>query len=94
MPAKTVTPAMIAAHVRAEYAAAVARGDPLLLRGPLRIERESPIFTRADPAELARFDPATRICTMNCGPHRDDPRTEAERKLLCPDCWIVGQENA
>lgn len=44
-------------------------------------------FTRADPAELARFDPATKICVMNCGPHRDDPRTGAERKLLCEDCW-------
>lgn len=49
---------------------------------------EQPLtFTRADPAELARFDPATKICVMNCGPHRDDPRTPAERKLLCGDCW-------
>lgn len=43
-------------------------------------------FTRADPAALARFDPKTKLCTMNCGPHRDDPRTAAERKLLCGDC--------
>lgn len=43
-------------------------------------------FTRADPAALARFDPKTKLCTMNCGPHRDDPRTDAERKLLCGDC--------
>ena len=43
-------------------------------------------FPRADPAELAAFDPSTRYCTMNCGPHRDDPRTNAERKLLCGDC--------
>ena len=43
-------------------------------------------FTRADPAALAAFDPSTRYCTMNCGPHRDDPRTQAERKLLCGDC--------
>jgi hypothetical protein len=28
-------------------------------------------FTRADPAALARFDPKTKLCTMNCGPHRD-----------------------
>ena len=35
---------------------------------------------------LAAFDPSTRYCTMNCGPHRDDPRTNAERKLLCGDC--------
>lgn len=43
-------------------------------------------FPRADPAALAAFDPSTRYCTMNCGPHRDDPRTAAERKLLCGDC--------
>ena len=43
-------------------------------------------WPRADPAALAAFDPCTRYCTMNCGPHRDDPRTNAERKLLCGDC--------
>jgi len=43
-------------------------------------------FPRADPAALAAFDPSTKLCTMNCGPHRDDPRTRAERKLLCGDC--------
>lgn len=43
-------------------------------------------WPRADPAALAAFDPCTRYCTMNCGPHRDDPRTSAERKLLCGDC--------
>jgi len=43
-------------------------------------------WPRADPEALARFDPRTRLCTMNCGPHRDDPRTNAERKLLCGDC--------
>jgi hypothetical protein len=44
------------------------------------------VWTRADPAELARFDPSTKRCVMNCGPHRDDPRSAAERKLLCDDC--------
>ena len=44
------------------------------------------VFTRADPAELERFDISTRICVMNCGPHRDDPRTVAERRLLCEEC--------
>jgi len=53
---------------------------PAVLEQPLT-------FTRADPAELERFDPATKICSMNCGPHRDDPRTPAERKLLCTECW-------
>lgn len=43
-------------------------------------------WPRADPRALARFDPATKTCTMNCGPHRDDPRCAAERKLLCSDC--------
>ena len=43
-------------------------------------------WPRADPAALARFDPRTKLCTMNCGPHREDPRTNAERKLLCGDC--------
>lgn len=49
----------------------------------------TPIFTRADPATLAAFDPESKRCTMNCGPHRDDPRTHAERKLLCRDCVEV-----
>ena len=43
-------------------------------------------WQRADPAELAAFDPSTKVCVMNCGPHADDPRSAAERKLLCSDC--------
>ena len=43
-------------------------------------------WPRAHPADLARFDPRSRYCTMNCGPHAEDPRTEAERRLLCGDC--------
>jgi hypothetical protein len=43
-------------------------------------------WPRADPAALAAFDPSTKLCTMNCGQHRDDPRTRAECKLLCGDC--------
>jgi hypothetical protein len=43
-------------------------------------------FPRADPAELVKFDPATRWCHMNCGKHRQDPRTFKEIKLLCNDC--------
>lgn len=43
-------------------------------------------WPRANPAALAAFDPNSLRCTMNCGPHRDDPRTDAERKLLCGDC--------
>jgi hypothetical protein len=44
------------------------------------------VFQRADPAALAGFDPRTKCCTMNCGPHRDDPRTATERQFLCEDC--------
>ena len=44
------------------------------------------VFKRADPAKLARFDPWTKVCTMNCGPHRDDPRDWKERMFLCPEC--------
>lgn len=46
-------------------------------------------WPRADPGELAAFDPSTRRCTMNCSPHRLDPRSHAERLLLCGDCDIV-----
>lgn len=50
-------------------------------------QRTVPIqWPRADPAALARFDPRTKQCTMNCGPHMLDPRTEKERRLLCGDC--------
>ena len=44
------------------------------------------VFPRSDPAELARFDPSTAVCTMNCGRHTDDPRSEAERRFQCDDC--------
>jgi len=46
-------------------------------------------WPRANPDELASFDPSTKTCTMNCGPHTDDPRSAAERKLLCKDCEPV-----
>lgn len=45
-----------------------------------------PTFPRTDPALLATFDPRTKVCTMNCGPHRDDPRSAAERLFQCPEC--------
>jgi hypothetical protein len=48
-------------------------------------------WTRAAPAALAAFDPSSKVCVMNCGPHRDDPRSNAERKLLCDDCLVVKQ---
>lgn len=48
-------------------------------------------WPRANPKLLESFDPATKVCTMNCGPHVDDPRSCAERKLLCTDCepWSI-----
>lgn len=47
------------------------------------------VFTRADPAALAKFDPSTKRCAMNCGPHIDDPRSWQERQLLCDECYPV-----
>lgn len=46
-------------------------------------------FPRADRVALAQFDPRTKVCTMNCGPHRQDPRSAEERRFLCGDCLIV-----
>lgn len=43
-------------------------------------------WPRADPAELAKFDPASKVCTMNCSPLASDPRSRAERLFLCGDC--------
>jgi hypothetical protein len=57
----------------------MARRDDI--QPPTRID-----WPRADPSALASFDPHTKICTMNCGPSRDDPRTWQERQLLCTDC--------
>ncbi|MFL1480807.1 MULTISPECIES: hypothetical protein [Pseudomonas] len=54
---------------------------------PAQPPAEVPIeWTRADPAELAKFDPASKVCNMNCGPHKNDPRSRAERLFLCDDC--------
>lgn len=47
------------------------------------------IFQRADPELLAKFDPATKRCTMNCGSHRADTRSKAECMFLCDDCEEV-----
>lgn len=53
---------------------------------PAVVEAKPITFTRADPAALASFDPRSKLCTMNCGPHAQDPRTPAERRFLCPEC--------
>ena len=50
---------------------------------------EAPInWPRADPVALASFDPRTKTCSMNCGPHALDPRTKAERMFLCDECFV------
>lgn len=46
-------------------------------------------WPRADPDELSKFDPSTKVCTMNCGQSGMDPRTAKERKFLCDDCLTV-----
>ena len=51
------------------------------------------MWTRADPATLASFDPRTKVCSMNCGPHADHPRSHAERAFLCPECHTVEVPN-
>lgn len=48
-------------------------------------------WPRADAAAVAEFDPTTKVCVMNCGPHDDDPRSDKERKLLCDECWLRPQ---
>ena len=45
-------------------------------------------FPRADPVALKAFDPRTKICVTNCGPHNLDPRDDKERKFLCDDCRV------
>jgi len=46
-------------------------------------------FQQADPNALAAFNPRTKVCTMNCGPTVGDPRSQEERRFLCPDCVTV-----
>lgn len=48
-----------------------------------------PAYQRSDPAALAKFDPATKQCTMNCGPANGDPRSDKERKFQCEDCATI-----
>lgn len=45
-------------------------------------------WPRADPEALAAFDPSTKTCVMNCGPHVDDPRSAVERFFLCDECEV------
>lgn len=58
-----------------------ARATEVLSRSPAASE-----WPRADPVALEQFDPATKTCNMNCGPHAHDPRSRKERLFLCDDC--------
>lgn len=52
-----------------------------------KAEPERPIeWERADPFALARFDPSTKRCDMNCGKNGLDPRSREERLFLCDLC--------
>jgi len=43
-------------------------------------------WPRAKPEDLAKFDPQSKTCVMNCGQSSADPRSPAEVKYLCSDC--------
>ena len=43
-------------------------------------------FERTIPEHLVGFDPASKVCTMNCCAIAADPRSAAERKYQCEDC--------
>lgn len=58
------------------------RSDRLLSKGG------GCVWPRSDPAELEKFDPRTKKCTMNCGPSSLDPRSKKERLFQCTDCSI------
>ena len=47
------------------------------------------VYPRSDPAELAKFDPRTKVCTMNCGQAVGDPRSWQECRFQCGDCLDV-----
>jgi hypothetical protein len=76
-------------HLRETLAAAPA--EPLSDKHRKAFRKRAPplpslVFPRADPQELADFDPATKRCTMNCGAHASDPRSTVERLFLCDEC--------
>lgn len=47
------------------------------------------VFKRADSEALATFDPDTKRCVMNCGPHAQDPRSNKERQFFCDECITI-----
>lgn len=69
---------------------------PKLIKFASLIEKKmnsAPIWPRADPEALARFDPSTKVCVMNCGQSLLDPRTKEECKFLCDDCETVATKS-
>lgn len=64
------------------------------MRNPALAMKQSIDWKRADPDELAAFDPSTKACAMNCGPCVGDPRSEKERRFLCDDCIPMVAANA
>lgn len=68
-----------------------------------RLKSESPLdatpgsgltWPRSDPAELEKFDPRTKQCTMNCGQHSHDPRSKKEVLFQCDECTTPPNESA
>lgn len=51
-------------------------------------------WPRADPVALSEFDPATKVCTHNCGQPIGDPRSQKECLYLCDLCGDAGKEKS
>ena len=78
---KDVIPPQYSLTQRAKPQKEQSNGDPVL-------------WPRADPKALAAFDPATKVCSHNCGQAVGDPRSENECKFLCDLCWRVEKEQS
>ena len=64
------------------------------MKNPVRKHEPAPlVFERASEEDLANFDPSTKVCSMNCGPHMDDPRSEDERRFLCQECYVYSKDD-
>ena len=48
-------------------------------------------WPRSNPDDLAKFDPETQRCTMNCGQSALDPRSKKECIFQCDDCEVIPQ---
>jgi hypothetical protein len=64
------------------------------VRVPPQAPGSAPFYwPRSDPEALAKFDPDSKICTMNCGSSTHDPRSKKECKFQCTDCITVQPNN-